>query len=141
MMVLPFLNGEVDGIYSMEQHYRKSHLSLYQEYIKNILSVPMLSFASCFSRHVSLYRKSALQEMDGIVPAASAILPGSCYVLLAGISHHATVLRFPGTRFDRPRFLKTLLLLLREVMEGKLPEPSFEFQARENRASGVLGSS
>lgn len=48
---------------------------------------------------------------DGLVPAASAVLPGGRYVLLDGMDHLASVIKVKAPVFDRPRFLGTVLKL------------------------------
>lgn len=48
---------------------------------------------------------------DGLVPAASAILPGTRYVVLDGLDHLATVINVKRPGYDRARFLETVLTL------------------------------
>lgn len=48
---------------------------------------------------------------DGLVPTASAILPGTPYVVLDGLDHLATVIKVQRPSYDRARFLETVLTL------------------------------
>lgn len=57
------------------------------------------------------YMLSLGMPNDGLVPTASAILPGTPYVILDGLDHLSTVMNIPRPGYDRPRFLETVLTL------------------------------
>lgn len=113
-VALKCLGARFDAVNDMTSSARVSYLDTHREDIKRLTaSVPTLSFAS--------WKEDAKKPgTDGSVPLDSAILRGTDFVVVRGLSHSATVISRPR-EFDRAALTRALMEMMLERI-GKMKE-------------------
>ncbi len=122
--LLGHFGGTIDALDSLTPDKRSAFQAANREAINSVVAgVRIISFASWKAdRHgkpdtlLELPRNLMLtrgMENDGLVPAESAILPGSDYVKVEGADHIVTVMAEDTlVKFDRRAFTRALLSLI-----------------------------
>ena len=111
-IALNCLGARYVAVNDMTTSARGQYLDAHREEIERITaSVPVLCFAS--------WKTDAKPPgSDGSVPVDSAILSGSDFVAVSGLSHSATVYGSHG-EFDRASFTRALLSMMVERIERR----------------------
>jgi hypothetical protein len=113
-IALKCLGARFDAVNDMSTTVRGGYLDAHRDEIDRIVAqVPIISFASWIDDP-----SQPVADTDGSVPLESAILPGSSFILVGGVSHAATV--FGGSHeFDRTAFTCALMKMLLERVAVK----------------------
>lgn len=122
-LLLDMLGGSKQSLQNLSVKYRRGyHREKEAEIRKLTAQVPFYSYSTWKEDSVLPYLDTVFEGFrdymeglglanDGLVPAESAVLPGSRYVYLAGTDHLCTVLWVPLPAFDREGFIRSALKL------------------------------
>lgn len=122
-LLLDMLGGSKQSLQNLSVKYRRAyHREKEGEIRKLTAQVPFYSFSTWKDDSLLPYLDTVFEIFrdymqglglpnDGLVPAESAVLPGSRYVYLAGTDHLCTVLWVPVPAFDREGFIRSALKL------------------------------
>lgn len=122
-LLLDMLGGSKQSLRNLSVKYRRAyHRENEAEIRKLTAQVPFYSYSTWKDDSFLPYLDTVFEgfrdymlglglKNDGLVPAESAVLPGSRYVYLAGTDHLCTVLWVPLPLFDRECFVRSALKL------------------------------
>ena len=122
-ILLELLGGSKQSLKNLSVAYRESYHRRNGAEIKKLTAqVPFYSFSTwkddSFLPYIDtvfeVFRDYMLAlglKNDGLVPAQSAVLPGSRYVYLAGTDHLCTIMWVPVPFFDRTGFIRSAIKL------------------------------
>ncbi len=122
-LLLDMLGGSRQSLRNLSVKYRRGyHREREAEIRKLTAQVPFYSYSTWKDDSFLPYLDTVFEgfrdymlglglKNDGLVPAESAVLPGSRYVYLSGTDHLCTVLWVPLPLFDREGFVRSALKL------------------------------
>lgn len=122
-LLLDMLGGSRQSLQNLSVKYRRGyHAAKAAEIRKLTAQVPFYSYSTWKDESFLPYIDTVFEvfrdymlglglKNDGLVPAESAVLPGSRYVYLAGTDHLTTVMWTPLSFFDRDNFIRSALKL------------------------------
>lgn len=122
-ILLELLGGSKQSLKNLSVKYREDYHRRNAAEIRKLTSqVPFYSFSTwkddSFLPYIDtvfeVFRDYMLAlglKNDGLVPAASAVLPGSRYVYMAGTDHLCTIMWVPLPFFDRTGFIRSAIKL------------------------------
>ena len=117
------MGGSIDSMVNLTSADRKAYMAANSAAITAIIgAVPIISVATWKDpdgdnpdTKLKPLRNAMLKQglkNDGLVPVASAILPGTDYIKLPGLDHGATIKLTKNISFDRARFAKAVFSML-----------------------------
>lgn len=122
-LLLDLLGGSKQSLQNLSVKYREAYHRRNAADIKKLAGqVPFYSYATWkedpFLPYIDTvfevfrdYLRALGHKNDGLVPAYSAVLPGSRYVYMEGVDHLCTVMPVPLPFFDRAGFIRAALKL------------------------------
>lgn len=122
-LLLALLGGSKQSLQNLSAKYREPYHARNEAAIKSLTrQVPFYSYSTWkddpFLPYIDTvfevfrdYLQALGHKNDGLVPAYSAVLPGSKYIYLEGVDHLCTVMPVPLPFFDRTGFLRSALKL------------------------------
>ncbi|MCM2267093.1 MAG: DUF2974 domain-containing protein [Elusimicrobiales bacterium] len=122
-VLLELLGGSKQSLQNLSVKYREDYHKRHESEIRELTrQVPFYSYSTwkddSFLPYIDtvfeVFRDYMLAlglKNDGLVPAQSAVLPGSRYVYMAGTDHLCTIMWVPLPFFDRVGFIKSAIKL------------------------------